>query len=467
MAQKRMAWAGGAAAVVAVGLAASEWARIRTARRAARQGPQHRVVVVGAGFGGLQAALTLAEQPGIDLTVIDSHNHHLFQPLLYQVATAALTATDIASPIRGILTPSPRTRVLMEAVDGVDTAAGHVVCGGRVVPYDELIIATGSQPSYFGHGDWAKAAPSLKTLEDATLLRRRILTAFERSVLAETEVERRRLLTFVLIGGGATGVEMAGAIAELAHDGPASGQVSGAGRSHDHHHRGRGPASGVVRARPVGQRGGCPAPDGCHRPDRDEGHRHHGRHGADRHRDDRGGDDHLDSRHGGDAGRGLARCEGRAWRPGRSGRAPPRGGETRRACSSGMRPSPKTAGGKALPGLAPVAKQQGRYVARTILRRRRGLPAPGPFAYKDYGTLATIGRNKAVAEFGRLHLTGFAAWLIWAVAHIFFLISFRNRFMVAAQWAFAYVTHERGDRLLVGAARARPLPHQPPVAKPG
>ncbi len=191
--------------------------------RRARDGEQHarppcRVVVAGAGFGGLDAAVRLAREEGVDLTVIDAHNHHLFQPLLYQVATAALSPSDIASPIRTVIPATDHTRVLMGTVTGVDTEARRVLWDGGAVPYDELIIATGSKPSYFGHGDWAKAAPGLKTLDDALGLRRAILTAFERASLAGGDAERTRLLTFVLIGAGPTGVEMAGSIAELARD---------------------------------------------------------------------------------------------------------------------------------------------------------------------------------------------------------------------------------------------------------
>ena len=180
--------------------------------------PRHRVVIVGAGFGGLNAALRLAGRREIDLTLIDAHNHHLFQPLLYQVATAALSPADIASPIRGIVPASAHARVLMATVSGVDTAARQVLCGGDTVPYDELIIATGSRPSYFGHDAWAAAAPGLKTLGDALALRGQILASFERAAETHDRAERGRLLSFVLIGGGPTGVEMAGSIAELARD---------------------------------------------------------------------------------------------------------------------------------------------------------------------------------------------------------------------------------------------------------
>ena len=182
-----------------------------------RAQPRYRVVVVGAGFGGLQAALRLAGQPDVDLTVIDAHNHHLFQPLLYQVATAALTPSDIASPLRGVIPTSKAVRVLMETVTGIDASSRQVVWKGGSAPYDELIIATGSATSYFGHDSWSRAAPGLKTLDDALRLRRRILMAFERASVADA-AQQQRLLTFVLIGAGPTGVEMAGSLAELARE---------------------------------------------------------------------------------------------------------------------------------------------------------------------------------------------------------------------------------------------------------
>ncbi len=188
---------------------------------AARRAPgrtEHRVVIAGAGFGGLEAARRLGRVPGVQVTLLDEHNHHLFQPLLYQVATLALSPDDIASPVRSILPPTSGVEVLMERVTGLDLAAREVVCGERRVPYDTLVLATGSQPSYFGHDDWRGAAPGLKTLDDALELRRRILGAFEAAVVASDAAERARALTFVVVGGGTTGVEMAGSLAELAEE---------------------------------------------------------------------------------------------------------------------------------------------------------------------------------------------------------------------------------------------------------
>jgi NADH:ubiquinone reductase (H+-translocating) len=417
-------------------------------------------VVVGAGFGGLNAALRLARNPNVELTLIDAHNHHLFQPLLYQVATAALSPADIASPIRGILPASAHTHVLMATVTGVDTEARQVLCDGDVAPYDELIIATGSRPSYFGHDAWAEAAPGLKTLGDALALREQVLAAFERAAEARNDEDRARLLTVVLIGGGPTGVEMAGSIAELARDTLA--------RDYDIQR---------VRARIILVEAG-PRILPAFTPDlSDNASAALAALGVEVRTGTRvtGIEPGRVQLHDGTVPAGTV-----IWTAGTEatpvadwlGVKPGHGGRVQVGPDLsvpghqgvfviGDAALALGADGKPLPGLAPVAKQQGRYVARAILRSQRGRRKPGPFVYRDYGTLATIGRHKAVAEFGPVHLTGYPAWLMWAVAHIFFLIGFRNRVMVSAQWAFAYVTNERGGRLIIGRR------DQPPVAKPG
>ena len=407
----------------------------------------HHVVILGAGFGGLQAATSLAGVPGVHLTVIDQRNHHLFQPLLYQVATAALSPDDIASPIRGILASNPAAEVLMETVTGLDPANRTVQCGARRVGYDTLIVATGSEPSYFGHKDWREAAPGLKDLDDALALRSRILGAFEQAAVAAA-ADRAALLTFVLVGAGPTGVEMAGAIAELAHTVLAS----------DFH------GIALPSARIVLIEAG-PRVLGQFPPDLSAN--------AAADLEALGveirtntsvtaiepGAVHLGHETLAAATTiwtaGVKATPVATWlgvKPGHGGQVP---------VTPGLRvpghPDIFVIGdaalatnrrGKPFPGLAPVAKQQGHYVARTIARSL-GRPHPRRrFRYRDYGTLATIGRGKAVAEFGSIHLTGRPAWLLWAGAHIFFLIGFRNRVIVSAQWAMSYITHERAGRII-------------------
>ncbi len=438
----------------------------RRARRAA--GPRWRVVVIGAGFGGLHAARRLARSPDVDLTVIDTQNHHLFQPLLYQVATAALSPTDIASPVRGIIPATGRARVLMRTVTGVDAQARAVLCGDDAVPYDALVLATGSKPSYFGHPAWADAAPGLKTLDDALLLRRTLLASFEQAVAADRD-GRERLLTVVLVGGGPTGVEMAGSIAELVRDllPRDYGLRADAARivlveAGPHLLPGFAPdlsanAAAVLAGLGVEVRTGARVTaieDGTVRL----------------------GDEAI-------AAATIIWAAGTAATPVAEWLGVEGAKDGRVAVDGALRPPgharvhvigdaalARGPDGQPLPALAPVAKQQGDYAARAILRRLRGRPAPGPFRYRDYGALATIGRGQAVAEFGPVHLTGLPGWLTWAIAHIFFLIGFRNRVLVSAQWAFAYLAHERSGRLLVRPpAWQNPAERggQPPVAKPG
>ena len=409
------------------------------------------MVVIGAGFGGLEAARRLGRVPGLAVTVLDRRNHHLFQPLLYQVATAALSLDDIASPVRGILAAESGVEVLMEDVTGIDTHTRQVVCHERRVPYDTLVIATGSQPSYFGHDAWEAAAPSLKTLDDALALRQRILTAFEQAAVAEHDVpERDLLLTFVLIGGGPTGVEMAGSIAELARD----------MLSHDFHRVGGGMRARVVLVE-AGPRLLAQFAPGLSARAADDlrGLGVEIRTGT-KVTDIQPGTLHM--------GTETIRAGTIIWTAGVTATpvaswlevAPAQGGRVRVDPELRVPGHPNIyvigdaalafdGGGEPLPGMAPVAKQQGRYVARAIRRRLRSGAGPRPFRYRDYGTLATIGRGKAVAEFGSVHLSGFAAWVAWAVAHIFFLIGFRNRVLVSAQWMMAYVTHRRGGRVIV------------------
>ena len=415
------------------------------------------MVILGAGFGGLSAAQTLLRSGEVDLTVIDAQNHHLFQPLLYQVATAALSPTDIAAPLRDVIHAAATTRVVMGAVTGIDTRERLVSCVGREVPYDELIVATGSQPSYYGHDEWAKYAPGLKTLHDALDLRGRLLLAFEHACTASDEAERNKLLTFVLIGGGPTGVEMAGSIAELTREMLAS----------DHE-------LGDTRPRIVLLEGGGRllaefAPDLSAN--------------AEAALVQLGVEVHTDTKVT-SIEDGLVRTEHETietstivWAAGTTATAvaawlkvkPSQGGRVEvdadlrvvgqpRIHVIGDAALARDANGKALPSLAPVAKQQGVHVARAIIARTLGRKPPASFRYRDYGTMATIGRAKGVAEFGPLHVTGWPAWSVWAVAHIFFLIGFRNRFMVSSQWAIAFATDRRPGRLITWSPDVRDAP---------
>ena len=425
-------------------------AQQRRARARAPGRPRCRVVVLGAGFGGLNAALPLAQSDAVELTVIDVQNHHLFQPLLYQVATAALSPADIASPVRDVIPALPRTHVMMAMVTGIDTVARQVICSGQRVPYDELIVATGSQPSYFGNDNWAAFAPGLKTLHDALDLRGRILLAFERACLEQDETERDRLLTFVLIGAGPTGVEMAGSIAELSRETLAQ----------DHELSQVTPKIILIEA---GKRVLESFPEDLSA-DAARALQTLGVEIRTSTKVSEIQDGVVKLEHGSILAATIVWAAGTTATPVAQwlGVEPSHGGRVEvgpdlmvaghaGVCVIGDAALAKGANGKPLPGLAPVAKQQGEYAARAILRRLAGRPASRPFRYRDYGTLATIGRAKAVAEFGSLHLNGLPAWLLWAMAHIFFLIGFRSRVMVSLQWGFSFLADRRPGRLIAGA----------------
>ncbi len=407
-----------------------------------------RVVIVGGGFGGLSAAKALAKQP-FDVTLIDRNNHHLFQPLLYQVATAGLSPADIASPIRGIIGSQLNTTVMLAEVSGVDTARKEVIADGRRIAYDYLVLATGARHAYFGHDDWAAFAPGLKTIDDATFLRRRILLAFERAE-NETDVEeRRRLMTFVVIGGGPTGVEMAGAIAELARRALAADF-----RSID-------PRDARIVLVEAASRVLTPFTEKLSETAR-------------RSLEQLGVEVRLGAavtdcscdgvRLGGD----FVPARTIVWAAGVMASPAGRwlGAETDRVGRVKVRADLSVPGqpdvfvigdtaavaapnGSMLAGVAPVAKQQGQYIARALVARSKGQTF-GPFRYRDYGLLATIGRSRAVAQLGGLHISGFLAWVLWSVAHVYFLIGFRNRFIVALNWAWSYITFQRGSRLITG-----------------
>jgi NADH dehydrogenase len=421
-----------------------------------------RVIIVGAGFGGLTAAKALAGKP-FDITVIDQHNYHLFQPLLYQVATAGLSPAEIASPIRGILSRDQNVNVMLGKVSGVDTAQREVLAEGRRIPYDTLILATGAQHAYFGHDDWAAHAPGLKTIDDATYIRRRILLAFEKAETESDPAERARLLNFVVIGGGPTGVEMAGAIAELANRALAADF-----RSIDP----RAARIILVEAAPRLLTPFDPSLSEAAKKSLEQLGVEVRLGAAVTALDAEGvsmGADRIEARTV-IWGAGVMASPAGAWlgaETDRAGRVKVLGdlsvpghpdifviGDT--ALLNG-------ADGNALPGVAPVAKQQGQYVAGLLVARQKG-ESIKPFRYRDFGSLATIGRSRAVVQMGRLKIKGFIAWLLWSVAHIYFLIGFRNRLVVATNWLWNYVTFQRGTRLITGVTGSRmedmPMPEE-------
>jgi NADH dehydrogenase len=411
-----------------------------------------RVVIVGAGFGGLAAAKRLAGER-VDVTLVDRRNHHLFQPLLYQVATAALSPADIAAPIRSIFADAKNVRVLLDEVTGID-AAGSRIMLGRTGPleFDWLILASGAQHSYFGHDHWAAHAPGLKSIDDAIDIRRRVLLALE---LAETETNiwrRRQLLTFVVIGGGPTGVEMAGAIAELAR------------RSVSRDFRSITPHCSRVVLIEAGKQVLSAFPPRLSA-------------AAQQALSDLGVEVLVDtpvSEILDDqviAGKERIAAATVVWAAGvqatpaaqwlgaehdkqgrifveRDLRVP----HHERIFAIGDTANVPGMDGKALPAIAPVAKQQGRCVANQILGR-----CSTPFTYRSFGNLATIGRSKAVIDWGRHQQSGFMAWLIWSFAHIWFLVGFRSRIVVGIQWFWSYLTYQRSARLITGQDAKPPI----------
>jgi NADH dehydrogenase len=412
------------------------------------------IVIIGGGFGGLDAARALDGAP-VRVTLLDQHNYHLFQPLLYQVATASLSPGDIASPIRWVLRHQENVQVLLAEARSIDVAARQVVVepGPDVVPYDYLIIATGATHAYFGHPEWAPRAPGLKTLDDALEIRRRVLLAFE-AAERETDADgRRRLMTFVIVGGGPTGVELAGALAEIARQSlkedfrsirPESARIiliEGGP-----HLLAAFPASLREAAHASLVRLGVEVKTGSVVVDIDD-------QGVVC-REPAGADQRIEAQTvlwaAGVAASPLVKSLGVPLD--RAGRVL---GEPTLAVPG--HPEIFAVGdvcalqqdGKPLPGVAQVAKQEGAQAARNILRSIRGEPL-APFRYRDYGNMATIGRGSAVADFGRIKARGFLAWLIWLFIHIFWLIGFRSRIVVFTEWAWAYITLQRRVRLITG-----------------
>ncbi|HET8851168.1 MAG TPA: NAD(P)/FAD-dependent oxidoreductase [Ktedonobacteraceae bacterium] len=404
------------------------------------------VVIIGAGFGGLQAAQALRKAP-VKVTVIDRNNHHLFQPLLYQVATAGLSPADICVPIRFTLRKQKNTEVLLSEVTDIDVQEQRVIMGERSVTYDYLIVATGAYDNYFGHNEWERHAPGLKSVVDATKLRRNILLAFEAAEL-ETDPEKiKELLTFVLVGAGPTGVEMAGAIAELAHKALVS----------DFRHI--DPRLARIVLVEAGPRILATFPEDLAQ-SAQRALIHLGvevrTSSAVQAIDDDGvlvAGERIKTKtviwsagvKASAAGQWLKADVDRAGRVKVSGDLSVPGhanifviGDT----------ASVTQDGKLLPGVAPVAMQAGRYVAAVIAQRVAGKGQTTPFRYRNKGNLATVGRSFAVLELGKLRLTGFLAWVLWLTIHIFYLIGFRNRFLVFFQWVWAYFTFQRGTRLI-------------------
>ncbi len=408
--------------------------------------PKPRVVIVGAGFGGLEAAKKLACQDVV-LTVIDRTNYHLFQPLLYQVATAALSPADIAGPVRAILSKCKNVEVILAEVESIDVNARKVKLTEGEVDYDYLIVATGARHSYFGHPEWEQLAPGLKSLEDAIEIRRRTLMAFEYAERASDEAARKAAMTFVVVGGGPTGVEMAGAIAEIArytltkdfrHIDPSQARVI------------------LVEGEPLVL---AAYPEDLRRSAMKQL--------ADLGVEVRAGIHATNlSDQGLQVGDEFIPCRVKIWAAGntasfvgkslgvpvdRVGRVMVNNDLTipnhREVQVIGDLANFPHQTGEPLPGVSPVAMQQGRQAARNILMMIDG-DEPQRFWYFDKGSMATIGRNKAVADLKMVHLTGIPAWFAWLFIHIIFLVGFRNRIAVLFQWAWAYFSFNKGARLI-------------------
>ncbi len=433
---------------------------------------QHRVLILGGGFGGLYAAQALKHAP-VDVTLVDHRNFHLFQPLLYQVATGSLSPGEIAAPLRGVLSKQKNTRVLLgEAVD-IDPATKHVLLkDGASIPYDSLIVATGSQSNYFGHNEWAKWAPSLKSVEEATAIRHRILLAFEAAERTHDPEERRKWLTFVIVGAGATGVELAGALGEIAlytlkNDfrsiDPADARiivVDGGSRvlatyPEDLSRKAEKALLRLgVRVR-TGLMVTCIDGNGVTLKDK-SGH-----------------EEHIAS-HTVLWAAGVGTSDFASVLAKRTGAPTERGRiKANPDLTIPNYPDIFVVGdvaysldehGKPLPGVAQVAMQGGKYAAQTIINRVRGRRTARPFHYFDKGNLAVIGRGKAVAEIFGMHLSGFPAWLVWVFIHLLYIVEFQSRLLVLLEWGFLYLTFNRGALLITGKAAEASVSSPTPAA---
>ncbi|TCV96168.1 NADH dehydrogenase [Luteibacter rhizovicinus] len=414
----------------------------------AARGKRHRVLIIGGGFGGLSAARALAKTP-VEVTLVDRRNHHLFQPLLYQVATAGLSAPSIAAPLRFILREQANAFVYMDEALEIDRERKTVRFAHGVREYDTLVVATGAGHAYFGHDEWAKDAPGLKTLEDAFHIRRRILLAFENAERETDPAKRQAWLNFVIVGGGATGVELAGTLAEIArHTLPrefrnseprdANIMLVEAGPrvlpafAEDLSEKAR---KQLVKLGVDVRTGGAVTAIDAH--------------GVDL------GDQHI-------AARTVLWAAGVAASPlgALLGAPVDRAGRVQVLGDLSIPGDPDVfvigdlasvnSDGKPVPGVAPAAKQMGAYVGSVIRARIEDQAAPAPFRYRDDGSLATIGRMAAVAQFGKVKLSGVLAWWVWLIAHVYFLIGFRNRLVVLMDWASSYWTYQRHARIVQG-----------------
>lgn len=411
------------------------------------------VVILGGGFGGLAAARRL-DDPAFRVTVIDRRNHHLFQPLLYQVATAGLSAPSIAAPLRQILRKQRNATVLLDEAMDVDLAAKRVLLAQGPLDYDYLVVATGATHAYFGHDDWARHAPGLKTLDDAFAIRRRVLLAFEHAEREDDPARRQAWLNFVVVGGGATGVELAGTLAEIArHTLPREFRRSDPRRANILLVE-AGPrllpafaADLSAKAREQLEKLGVQVRTGTAVTSI----------GAE---SVQLGEESL-------ASRTVLWAAGVAASPlgARLGAPVDRAGRVQVAPDLSLPGHPEVfvvgdlasvtrPNGQLVPGVAPAAKQMGRHAADAIFARARGDRAATPFRYRDDGSLATIGRMAAVAQFGRVKLSGLLAWWVWLVAHVYFLIGFRNRLVVLLDWAWSYWTYQRHARIVTGSDQA-------------
>ncbi|MEM8651582.1 MAG: NAD(P)/FAD-dependent oxidoreductase [Pseudomonadota bacterium] len=406
-----------------------------------------KVVIIGAGFGGLSAAKRL-ERTDVDITVLDRRNYHLFQPLLYQVATADLSPAHVAWPIRGIFAKQKNVNVALCEVLDVDLENKRVIGDTGNFEYDYLIVANGSRHSYFGNDHWEEHAPGLKRIIDATEIRKRVLMAFERAEIAKTEADQNREMTFVIVGGGPTGVEMAGAIAELARFTLASDFRNISSRdariilveAGDTLLRGF-PSKLCNHARTTLEKLGVEVQLESRVSDVT----------------DKGAvinDEFLPA-----AtiiwGAGVEVKNARRWlkvETDRSGRIPVGSDLSLEDYDSvfiiGDAAKVSWKEGMDVPGIAPAAKQMGKYVGQLISHKVNGKALPPAFTYKHMGSLATIGRHSAVIDFGKWHMTGFLAWWLWGIAHIYFLIGVRSPVLVAANWLWSYLTYSKGARLI-------------------